>query len=84
MAVLAGLASLGWVVPFAEDTPARLIGAVLPDVLVKGGDYRPEQVAGYAAEAGACAGRRRCLRGQDWPADGGLPDRGFGMNMTGA
>jgi D-beta-D-heptose 7-phosphate kinase / D-beta-D-heptose 1-phosphate adenosyltransferase len=49
MAVLAGLASVDWVVPFAEDTPARLIGAVLPDVLVKGGDYRPEQIAGYAA-----------------------------------
>jgi D-beta-D-heptose 7-phosphate kinase / D-beta-D-heptose 1-phosphate adenosyltransferase len=49
MAVLAGLASVDWVVPFAEDTPARLIGAVLPDVLVKGGDYRPEQIAGYDA-----------------------------------
>lgn len=46
MAVLAGLASVDWVVPFSEDTPARLIGAVLPDVLVKGGDYRPEQIAG--------------------------------------
>jgi D-beta-D-heptose 7-phosphate kinase / D-beta-D-heptose 1-phosphate adenosyltransferase len=48
MAVLAGLASVEWVVPFAEDTPARLIGSVLPDVLVKGGDYRPEQIAGAA------------------------------------
>jgi len=47
MAVLAGLASVDWVVPFSEDTPARLIGAVLPDVLVKGGDYRPEQIAGH-------------------------------------
>ena len=42
MAVLAGLAAVDWVVPFSEDTPARLIAAVLPDVLVKGGDYRPE------------------------------------------
>jgi len=49
MAVLAGLASVDWVTSFAEDTPARLIGAVLPDVLVKGGDYRPEQIAGYDA-----------------------------------
>jgi D-beta-D-heptose 7-phosphate kinase / D-beta-D-heptose 1-phosphate adenosyltransferase len=48
MAVLAGLASVEWVVPFAEDTPARLIASVLPDVLVKGGDYRPEQIAGAA------------------------------------
>jgi D-beta-D-heptose 7-phosphate kinase/D-beta-D-heptose 1-phosphate adenosyltransferase len=46
MAVLAGLAAVDWVVPFAEDTPAELIAAVLPDVLVKGGDYRTEQIAG--------------------------------------
>lgn len=46
MAVLAALASVDWVVPFSEDTPARLIEAVSPDVLVKGGDYRPEQIAG--------------------------------------
>ncbi len=49
MAVLAGLAAVDWVVPFGEDTPARLIGEVLPDVLVKGGDYRPEDVAGHDA-----------------------------------
>jgi D-beta-D-heptose 7-phosphate kinase/D-beta-D-heptose 1-phosphate adenosyltransferase len=46
MAILAGLASVDWVVPFAEDTPADLIARVLPDVLVKGGDYRPEDIAG--------------------------------------
>ena len=46
MAVLAGLASVDWVVPFSEDTPAELIAKVLPDVLVKGGDYRVEQIAG--------------------------------------
>ena len=46
MAVLAGLASVDWVVPFSEDTPEALVGEVLPDVLVKGGDYRPEQIAG--------------------------------------
>jgi D-beta-D-heptose 7-phosphate kinase/D-beta-D-heptose 1-phosphate adenosyltransferase len=46
MAVLAGLAAVDWVVPFAEDTPAELIAQVLPDVLVKGGDYRVEQIAG--------------------------------------
>ncbi len=47
MRVLAGLRSVDWVVPFSEDTPARLIARVLPDLLVKGGDYRPEQIAGY-------------------------------------
>lgn len=49
MQVLAGLGAVDWVVPFAEDTPARLIEAVLPDVLVKGGDYRPEEIAGGEA-----------------------------------
>ncbi len=46
MAVLAGLAAVDWVVPFSEDTPEALIGEILPDVLVKGGDYRPENIAG--------------------------------------
>jgi D-beta-D-heptose 7-phosphate kinase/D-beta-D-heptose 1-phosphate adenosyltransferase len=46
MLVLAGLAAVDWVVPFTDDTPAELIAAVLPDVLVKGGDYQPEQIAG--------------------------------------
>ncbi|NEV60629.1 bifunctional D-glycero-beta-D-manno-heptose-7-phosphate kinase/D-glycero-beta-D-manno-heptose 1-phosphate adenylyltransferase HldE [Thiorhodococcus minor] len=46
MAVLAGLASVDWVCPFAEDTPESLICAVRPEVLVKGGDYRPEEIAG--------------------------------------
>ncbi|MEJ2619072.1 MAG: bifunctional D-glycero-beta-D-manno-heptose-7-phosphate kinase/D-glycero-beta-D-manno-heptose 1-phosphate adenylyltransferase HldE [Candidatus Thiodiazotropha sp.] len=47
MAVLAGLASVDWVVPFSEDTPESLICAVKPDLLVKGGDYKAEQIAGY-------------------------------------
>lgn len=49
MAVLAGLAAVDWVVPFGEDTPEALVGEVLPDVLVKGGDYRPENIAGARA-----------------------------------
>lgn len=49
LAVLSGLAAVDWVVPFSEDTPAGLIGRLLPDVLVKGGDYRPEQIAGVKA-----------------------------------
>jgi D-beta-D-heptose 7-phosphate kinase/D-beta-D-heptose 1-phosphate adenosyltransferase len=49
MAVLAGLAAVDWVVGFAEDTPEQLIGEVLPDVLVKGGDYTPESIAGARA-----------------------------------
>jgi D-beta-D-heptose 7-phosphate kinase/D-beta-D-heptose 1-phosphate adenosyltransferase len=46
MAVLAGLAAVDWVVPFSEDTPAAVIAQIVPDVLVKGGDYRVEQIAG--------------------------------------
>lgn len=46
MAVLAGLSSVDWVVAFNEDTPQRLIGEILPNLLVKGGDYKPEEIAG--------------------------------------
>jgi len=46
MLVLAGLAAVDWVVPFSEDTPERLIQNVLPDVLVKGGDYEIKDIAG--------------------------------------
>jgi D-beta-D-heptose 7-phosphate kinase/D-beta-D-heptose 1-phosphate adenosyltransferase len=49
LAVLAGLAAVDWVVAFGEDTPAELIGRILPDVLVKGGDYTVEQIAGAPA-----------------------------------
>jgi len=36
------------VVLFGEDTPVRLIEAIKPDVLVKGADYRKDQVVGGA------------------------------------
>jgi D-beta-D-heptose 7-phosphate kinase/D-beta-D-heptose 1-phosphate adenosyltransferase len=44
--VLAALASVDYVVPFSDDTPLALIERVIPDVLVKGGDYRAEDVVG--------------------------------------
>ena len=47
MRVLAALEVVDWVVPFSEDTPLGLIERVSPEVLVKGGDYRAEEVAGY-------------------------------------
>jgi D-beta-D-heptose 7-phosphate kinase/D-beta-D-heptose 1-phosphate adenosyltransferase len=46
MAVLAGLEAVDWVVSFAEDTPNVLLRALRPDILVKGGDYREDQVVG--------------------------------------
>lgn len=44
--VLAALAVVDCVVVFDEDTPAELVAVLQPDVIVKGGDYRPEDVAG--------------------------------------
>ncbi len=46
MRVLAGLAAVDWVVSFAEDTPERLICAIRPDYLVKGGDNDPAHIPG--------------------------------------
>ena len=45
-AVLASLADVDLVVPFADDTPIELITRFRPDVLVKGADYTIEQVVG--------------------------------------
>ena len=39
MAMLAALECVDWVIAFDEDTPRDLIGVILPDILVKGGDY---------------------------------------------
>jgi D-beta-D-heptose 7-phosphate kinase/D-beta-D-heptose 1-phosphate adenosyltransferase len=44
--VLASLATVDLVVIFAEDTPVKLIEAIRPDVLVKGADYRVDEVVG--------------------------------------
>jgi len=52
MEILAGLSSVDFVVDFSEDTPEDLICAIQPDILVKGADYKVEQVAGRE-----CAGR---------------------------
>jgi D-beta-D-heptose 7-phosphate kinase/D-beta-D-heptose 1-phosphate adenosyltransferase len=74
IAVLSGLAAVDWVVPFSEDTPERLICAVLPDVLVKGGDYRPEEIAG-----GACVlrngGEVRVLSFREGRSTSGILER---------
>ena len=47
MDVLAALGCVDMVVPFSEETPQRLIARILPDILVKGGDYKVEQIAGH-------------------------------------
>ncbi|HEV2130307.1 MAG TPA: D-glycero-beta-D-manno-heptose 1-phosphate adenylyltransferase [Longimicrobiaceae bacterium] len=54
--VLAALSAVDVVTVFDDDTPHALISRLLPDVLVKGGDYRPENIVG-AAEVSAAGGR---------------------------
>jgi D-beta-D-heptose 7-phosphate kinase/D-beta-D-heptose 1-phosphate adenosyltransferase len=44
--MLAALSMVDAIVVFEEDTPLELIKQVLPDVLVKGGDYTEDQIAG--------------------------------------
>ena len=45
--LLSSLEVIDCVVIFDEETPARLIETVIPDVLVKGGDYLAEDIVGY-------------------------------------
>jgi D-beta-D-heptose 7-phosphate kinase/D-beta-D-heptose 1-phosphate adenosyltransferase len=59
--VLAGLAAVDAVTLFDEDTPRELIAALQPDVLVKGGDYRREDVVG-GAEVERAGGEVRILQ----------------------
>jgi len=47
--ILSNLSSVDYVVMFHEKTPRRLIETLLPDVLVKGGDYSVEDVVGREA-----------------------------------
>ena len=44
--VLENLKSIDMVVIFEEDTPLNLIKSIMPNVLVKGGDWKPEQIVG--------------------------------------
>lgn len=64
MIVLGALGAVDWVVPFEEDTPQRLIAEILPDLLVKGGDYQPHEIAG-SAEVWAAGGDVRVLNFED-------------------
>ncbi len=54
--VLASLVMVDAVVLFEEDTPLELIKTIMPDVIIKGGDYTVEQIAG-AKEVLANGGR---------------------------
>ena len=44
--VLSALKSVDYVIPFEEDTPLNLINLIMPDILVKGGDYTIDRIIG--------------------------------------
>lgn len=45
--LIAALGSVDFVLLFNEDTPKAIIERIVPDVLVKGADYKPEDIVGY-------------------------------------
>ena len=44
--VLESICYVNWIEVFEEDTPLELIKRIKPDIIVKGGDYKPEDVVG--------------------------------------
>jgi D-beta-D-heptose 7-phosphate kinase/D-beta-D-heptose 1-phosphate adenosyltransferase len=59
--LVAALACVDWVVLFGEETPLALIRSLRPDVLAKGGDWRPSEIVG-AADVLGWGGRVERLR----------------------
>ena len=59
--VLAALESVDWVVSFEDPTPIKVIKKLLPDFLVKGGDYEPSEIVGFE-EVTAYGGEVKTLR----------------------
>lgn len=64
--VLAALECVDYVVYFAEDTPAKLIDKVRPDVLVKGADYKIREIVGadFVQSYGGEVKRLKMLKGR--------------------
>ena len=83
--ILAAIADVDYVTSFAEDTPRRIIAALLPDVLVKGGDWGPDRVIGRE-EVEAAGGRVVIvpyLEGRSSTSIIGKVLRGFGRDKAG-
>ena len=80
---MSALEAVDAVTIFDEDTPLELITAIRPDVLVKGGDYRPEEVVGRAEveAAGRPAGARPAFR-RSFDQRHGPPSVGTRANST--
>lgn len=72
--VLAALEMVDYICVFDEETPAQLIAAVVPDVLVKGGDYRVEEIVGRDT-VGAAGGRVVVVREMEGFSTQGLIER---------
>jgi D-beta-D-heptose 7-phosphate kinase/D-beta-D-heptose 1-phosphate adenosyltransferase len=53
MEILAALASVDYVVGFEEETPFEIVEELVPDVLVKGGDWTPDRIVGRERVEGA-------------------------------
>lgn len=51
--ILGAVEAIDYLTSFSEDTPQRVIAALLPDILVKGGDWKPEEVVGKKEVEGA-------------------------------
>jgi len=51
--VLAAVEYIDYLVSFSQDTPRELIAALVPDILVKGGDWAPDEVVGREEVEGA-------------------------------
>ena len=78
--LLAALECVSCVVVFDKDTPAGLIHLVRPDILVKGGDYRPEQVIGKED-----AGKVEIIQFEEGYSTTGIIERvlqQYGMEVT--
>jgi D-beta-D-heptose 7-phosphate kinase/D-beta-D-heptose 1-phosphate adenosyltransferase len=75
MAMLAALEAVDWVVAFEEDTPRDILGEIVPDILVKGGDYTDiESIAGHDHVLGA-GGQVKILPFVEGHSTTGLIDR---------
>jgi D-beta-D-heptose 7-phosphate kinase / D-beta-D-heptose 1-phosphate adenosyltransferase len=79
--VLSALEAVGAVTIFDDDTPLALINAVRPEVLVKGGDYRPEEVVGRA-EVEAAGGRLMLIPLVEGHSTTGLVHRASERELT--
>ena len=77
--MLAALGFVDYVAIFDEDTPLKLIETVHPDVLVKGGDYLPEQVVGRA-EVEGWGGELKLIPFVEGKSTSGIIQKIRGMN----